>query len=68
MNTFFSFIIKGLLSLLPIIILIWLLKIVYVAIGNIIYYIFSSTEESFLATSIILICLFVFLFVLGYIV
>lgn len=68
MNTFFSFIIKGLLSLLPVIILIWLLKIIYVAIGNIVYYIFSFTEENFLATSFIFICLFIFLFALGYIV
>lgn len=68
MNTFFSFIIKGLLALLPIIILLWLLKIVYSTASNAVYYIFASTEGSILATAIILFFVVMFLFLLGYIV
>ena len=68
MNTFFSFIINGLLALLPIIILLWLLKLVYSTASNIIYDIFASTEGSVLATTVILISVIIFLFALGYIV
>lgn len=68
MNTLFSFIIKGLLALLPIIILFWLLKIVYSTASNIIYDIFASTEGSITATIVIIISVITFLFSLGYIV
>lgn len=68
MNTFFSFIVKGLLALLPIIILVWLLKLVYSTVSSVVYDIFASTEGSIVATVIILVLVVVFLFVLGYIV
>lgn len=68
MNTFLSYTFKGLLALLPIIILLWLIKIVYNAISGIVYYIFSSTAGSFIATSIICALVLLFLFLLGFVV
>ncbi|RAX53830.1 hypothetical protein CCY99_05465 [Helicobacter sp. 16-1353] len=68
MNTFLSYFFKGILALLPIIILLWLIKIVYNAISGIVYYIFSSTAGSFLATTIICILVIVFFFLLGFVV
>lgn len=68
MNTFLLYMVKGLLTLLPIIILVWLLKIVYDVISGIIYYIFSFTEGSFISTSIICALVLVFLSTLGFII
>lgn len=68
MDTFFSFIVKGLLALLPIIILIWLLNIIYSVASGLVNSIFTFTEGNFIATIIIIVSIIVFLFVLGFVV
>lgn len=68
MNTFLSFIFKGILALLPILILVWILKFVYGIISSIVYEIFSFTQGSFVATAIICVLVLLLFFMLGFIV
>ncbi len=68
MNTFLSYIFKGIIALLPIIILLWIVRFLYGVISRMIFYIFSSTQESVTATIIICVLMLVFLFVLGFVV
>ena len=68
MNQFLSYIFKGILALLPIIILIWLMKIVYNSISSIVGYIVSISSQSLVATIIVCILVIVLFFLLGFIV
>lgn len=68
MNKLLSYIFKGILALLPIIILIWLIKIVYNSISGIVGYIFSLSSQSLIATITVCILVIVLLFLLGFIV
>lgn len=68
MNKILSYIFKGLIALLPIIILFWLIKIVFDVFSGIIHYIFSSTSGSVVATIVICVLVAVFFFSIGFIV
>ena len=55
MNYLFRLIGKGILTLLPVIILIWILQFVYTIISNIISIIFNTTDNSISATLTIIV-------------
>lgn len=68
MKIFISYITKGLLAVLPIIILLWLISIIYNFIANIINSIFSITQGNIISTLIVCVLMVIFLFSLGFIV
>lgn len=68
MNAFFSLVFKGLLALLPIIILAWIIKLTYGFISSIVYDIFLFTHNDWLATAIVCVLMLIIFFLLGYIV
>lgn len=68
MKLFLSYILKGLLAVLPVVILIWIISIVYNFIAGIIDSIFSITQGNIISTTIVCVLMVVFLFSLGFIV
>lgn len=64
----FNLTFKGLFAVLPIIILIWILKIIYNFFANIVDSIFSITQESIVSTIIICVLMLLFLLILGLVV
>lgn len=68
MKLFISYIIKGLLAVLPVVILLWIISIVYNFIASIIDSIFSITQGNIISTTIVCVLMVVFLFSLGFIV
>ncbi len=68
MKTLINYTLKGLFAVLPIIILLWILKIVYNFIAQIVDSIFSITQGSFVFTAIICVLMIVFFIALGIVV
>lgn len=68
MKKLLNYTLKGLFAVLPIIILLWILKIVYGFIANIIDSIFSITQGDFVFTAIICALMLVFFITLGIVV
>lgn len=68
MKSFVSYMLKGLLAILPIIVLIWIVSIIYQAISSITFSIFSITQQNIISTIVIFTLMIVFLLALGYIV
>lgn len=65
---FFAYIFKGILALLPILILLWILKIVYGFIAGIVESISSLTQGSATFTIIICALMLLFFFILGFVI
>lgn len=68
MKKLLNYTLKGLFAVLPIIILLWILKIVYNFIAQIVDSIFSITQGSLIFTIIICVLMFVFFVALGIVV
>lgn len=68
MKLFLSYIIKGLLAVLPVSILLWIISIVYNFIANIVDSIFSITQGNIISTTIVCVLMVIFLFSLGFII
>lgn len=68
MKNAISLFINGLLALLPIIILVWILKVFYVFISDIISSIFSFTQNNLMETSLIIALIIAIILSIGYIV
>lgn len=64
----FNLTFKGIIAILPIIILLWILKIIYDFFANIVDSIFSITQGSLVSTIIICVLMLMFLLLLGLVV
>ncbi|MGP1450557.1 MAG: DUF502 domain-containing protein [Wolinella sp.] len=59
---------KGLLAILPIVLLVWIFSFVYKMFAGIFFYLFGMTDNNLFATLFIVVCSFLILFYIGYLV
>lgn len=68
MEDIFRRISKGLLAILPFVILVWIFSFVYKMLAGIFFYLFGMTDSNLFATLFIMFCSLVILFYIGFLV